>query len=48
MSDLLKAMRRLVDLLNASAASGLITREALIALGEVQRLLIKAEREASN
>lgn len=45
MSELLRAVRRLVDMLNASAASGLIDREALILLGEVQRLLSKVERE---
>ncbi len=43
MTELLIAIRKLVDLLNASAASGLITREALIQLGEVQRLLSKVE-----
>lgn len=40
----LVAVRALVDELNAASASGLISRDALVLLGVVHRLLIEEER----
>jgi hypothetical protein len=43
-SDLLAAVRTLVELINRHAASGLLTRELIIQAGKVQQLLARAGR----
>lgn len=43
MSEVIRTARALLDELNAHAASGLITRQALILMGQLQRALSRVE-----
>ena len=43
-AELLAAVTKLVELLNAQAASGLITREIIVQVGRVQQLLARERR----
>lgn len=43
MSEVIHTARALLDELNANAAAGLITREALILMGRLQRALSVVE-----
>jgi len=46
-NDLMRASRALLDELNAHAAAGLITRQALILMNRLQQVLSTLEREAA-